>query len=574
MYNNSIYPTKEQALDTWKRGGGFARYKVEFDTWFNTMRAPVAKKHVILIQGGCRNDCESGGEFRGSSPLRAISGKRIANNIASRNLEDLIVKHPDGSTKLLKLVEARYWKDAILLINRLDELGYAHMTEYINTLSQDGRSVFEYVRIPDTRDGEMLKSLLERKGVYDYTLEERCEYMLKTLTTNIDNPIVSNRVILGIAELFKSVFFRTNKVARAMIKTGAMPVLLECLRKHTDNISLNGRIVNILMDITNNHYGISAFLSSEGVPTLMENLRRHPSDVSLNIVIMSVFLNISSEPSGVAALYSNEYMSIIIECLKRNTDNKNLYAIIIHIFANILMKPESMRMLRALAVEAVHVLIDSLRIYADDATLYKKILSIVLAIVKQPEIVALIISTGGVSLFVETLTEYERMKSVYLLSIIHISKNPDGVAAILAAGGEAMLSKLLSNTNENVKVFQVVSELVDNIATSADGVRAILSVKAIDAFISALLKNPTDKMLGSYVIKIFNKLCASPEGKLEVDAKLSAALNTPEGKSTPTLVELSVAMGNRHNSKSAGGTRRKRISKMPQARSSRRFKKN
>ncbi len=85
MYDNSIYPTKEQALDTLKKGGRFQSFTVEFDKWFDTMRNPLAKKHVVLIQGGCRVDC-TGKEFR---PVRILNGRFLMIYPAKKILSDL-----------------------------------------------------------------------------------------------------------------------------------------------------------------------------------------------------------------------------------------------------------------------------------------------------------------------------------------------------------------------------------------------------------------------------------------------------------------------------------------------------
>jgi hypothetical protein len=119
-------------------------------------------------------------------------------------------------------------------------------------------------------------------------------------------------------------------------------------------------------------------------------------------------------------------------------------------------------------------------------------------------------------------------------------------------------------------------DLLNSITKNADGVRAILSVKAVDAIISKIVKLSTDdspllkyrkKYFIEETIELFNKLRTLPEGELEVVSKLSAALSKPNGKSSLEIVELASAMGIPNNSKPVngstnkhGGTRRKRIS--------------
>ncbi|NDB84119.1 MAG: hypothetical protein EB127_15585 [Alphaproteobacteria bacterium] len=659
MYDSSIYPTKEQALDTLKKGGRFQSFKVEFDKWFDTMRTPLAKKHVVLIQGGCRADC-TGKEFKDMLPLREISGKRIMNNIARRNLDDLLVKHPDGSTKLLKLLEAGYWKDAVLLIKHLETLRYEHIAEYINTLSHDGRSALDYTLSSKTDDPTM-ESLLLCKGARNYSPQERVEHMVKLIIRHNDNVNISRAAIEG---LYNQLVRDKDSInIDKILETGAMPVLIEFLRKdivdlYAKIIFIIGKIIfekqkdskflatfisygsldillelfhkgvgrmniliiiKIIINVPYYHTGYEALISSKGLDILVEFLSKGTGGYDENKLILDIMKKIINfkgfgDQLGFEAFISSKGLDILLELLRKGIGGDNLNKLILDILKEIINFTnygDQVGFEEFISSKGLDILLELLR--KGTGGVNKLIFNFVDYIVREKEDLGAdaFIRSGGLAIFLEILRRDDEDDSInkdiidtlailtndmrveatlydsdivpFLTKLLKrgtidfsniiillkaISRYPGGVASILSHGGEELLLMSINN--------QYNLDLLNSITKNADGVRAILSVKAVDAIISKIVKLSTDdspllkyrkKYFIEETIELFNKLRTLPEGELEVVSKLSAALSKPNGKSSLEIVELASAMGIPNNSKPVngstnkhGGTRRKRIS--------------
>ncbi len=552
-------------------------------------------------------------------PLREISGKRIMNNIARRNLDDLLVKHPDGSTKLLKLLEAGYWKDAVLLIKHLETLGYEHIAEFINTLSHDGRSALDYTLSSKTDDPTM-ESLLLCKGARNYSPQERVEHMVKLIIRHNDNVNISRAAIEG---LFNQLVRDKDSInIDKILETGAMPVLIEFLRK--DIVDLYAKIIfiigKIIFEKQKDSKFFATFISYGSLDILLELFQKGVGRMNILFIIKTI-INVSYYDdkldkyidTGFEEFISSKGLDILLELLRKGIGGDNLNKLILDILKEIINFTnygDQVGFEAFISSKGLDILLELLR--KGIGGVNKLILNFVYYIVREKEDLGAdaFIRSGGLAIFLEILrrdesdsinedlidtlailTDDMRVEATFydsdivplltkllkrgtvdfsniILLLTAISRYPGGVASILSHGGEELLLMSINN--------QYNLDLLNSIAKSADGVRAILSVKAVDAIISKIIKLSTDdspllelrkKYFIEETIELFNKLRTLPDGELEVVSKLSAALSKPNGKSSLEIVELASAMGIPNNSKPVngstnkhGGTRRKRIS--------------
>jgi hypothetical protein len=186
-YNYSIFPTKEEANDIISENKTIElNYKDFFQIHMRPLSSPK-RSHIVIIQSGCRGDCKSGNTKKQSS-LRQYSARRISENMRHRELDQLLVRKIDGTTKLMELVEAGYYNQAIEFCTLLKtHISRSEFTEYLNIISYEGRTVLNY-----TEDSYLQKYFI-LNGAHQVSVEE----MIITLTGYLNiNKITTSMSII------------------------------------------------------------------------------------------------------------------------------------------------------------------------------------------------------------------------------------------------------------------------------------------------------------------------------------------------------------------------------------------